>query len=361
MKPIYIAATLQDCGKTSVTLGLMQLLHDRGFDPGYCKPVGQHYVRYQDKNIDKDSVLMHQVFNMQDEPCLMSPIAIERDFTRKFINNPNAGPLEKEILHSRDELFKSHKIVLFEGTGHAGVGSCFGLSNARVAQLLNAKVVVVTAGGIGKPIDEIALSLSLFREHNVEVLGVILNKVLPEKYDMVKDVVSRGLKLFGTKLLGAIPYEHILSTYTVGQLAEEFKYNVLCGQDALSNPVEHTVVAAMEPQNVVRHIRDNTLVIMPGDRIDNILVSILVLSRQTTLGGGLILTGGFEPHPTIEPLLKSSNIPVLTSADDTFTVSARMKDLGFKIQTYDTAKIARLHQLVAEYADAYALIKILTE
>jgi len=106
---------------------------------------------------------------------------------------------------------------------------------------------------------------------------------------------------------------------------------------------------------------DNTLVIMPGDRIDNILVSILVLSRQTTLGGGLILTGGFEPHPTIEPLLKSSNIPVLTSADDTFTVSARMKDLGFKIQTYDTAKIARLHQLVAEYADADALIKILTE
>jgi len=38
-----------------------------------------------------------------------------------------------------------------------------------------------------------------------------------------------------------------------------------------------------------------------------------------------------------------------------------MKDLGFKIQTYDTAKIARLHQLVAEYADADALIKILTE
>lgn len=361
MKPIYISATLQDCGKTSVTLGLMQLLHDRGFDPGYCKPVGQHYVRYQDKNIDKDSVLMHQVFNLKDQPHDLSPIAIERDFTRNFINYPNAEPLEREILRSRDELFKAHKIVLFEGTGHAGVGSCFGLSNARVAQLLKARVVIVTAGGIGKPMDEVALSLSLFRQHNVDVMGVILNKVLPQKYDMVKEMVAKGMKLFGTQLLGAIPYEHVLSNFTVGQLAEEFDYSVLCGHDALSNSIDHTVVAAMEPQNVVRYIKENTLVIMPGDRIDNILISILVLSRQTPPSGGLLLTGGFEPHPTIEPLLKSSNIPVLTSSEDTFTVSARMKDLGFKIQVYDTDKIARLHQLVAEYVDCDALIKTLTE
>lgn len=361
MKPIYISATLQDCGKTSVTLGLMQLLHDRGFDPGYCKPVGQHYVRYQDKNIDKDSVLMHQVFNLKDEPHLLSPIAIERDFTRNFINHPNAEPLEKEILRCRDELFKSHKIVLFEGTGHAGVGSCFGLSNARVAELLKARVVIVTAGGIGKPMDEVSLSLSLFRQHNVDVMGVILNKVLPQKFDMVKEMVTKGMKLFGTRLLGAIPYEHILSNFTVGQLAEEFDYNVLCGHESLSNTIDHTVVAAMEPQNVVRHIKENTLVIMPGDRIDNMLISILILSRQVPPGGGLILTGGFEPHPTIEPLLKSSNIPVLTSSDDTFTVSARMKDLGFKIQVYDTDKIARLHQLVSEYVDCDALIKTLTE
>jgi len=62
MKPIYIGATLQDSGKTSISLGMMQILRDRGLKPGYCKPVGQHYVRYQDKNIDEDGVLMHQVF-----------------------------------------------------------------------------------------------------------------------------------------------------------------------------------------------------------------------------------------------------------------------------------------------------------
>ncbi|MEN8127968.1 MAG: dethiobiotin synthase, partial [Planctomycetota bacterium] len=140
MKPIYIGATLRDCGKTSVSLGLMQLLQAKGLNPGYCKPVGQHYVRYHEKNIDEDGVLIHQVFHMDDEPYYLSPIAIERGFTRKFINNPDVKPMEKEIIRCHQELLKKHPMVIIEGTGHAGVGSCFGLSNARVAELLGAKV-----------------------------------------------------------------------------------------------------------------------------------------------------------------------------------------------------------------------------
>lgn len=360
MKPLYIGATLRDCGKTSVSLGMMQVLHDQGLNPGYCKPVGQHYVRYQDKNIDEDGVLMHQVFNLQDEPYYLSPIAIERDFTRKFINNPNVKPLEEEILRCHDELKKVHPMVIIEGTGHAGVGSCFGLSNARVAELLGAKVVIVTSGGIGRPLDEIALSLALFKDFNVDVLGVIVNKVLMEKYDKIKDTIDKGLKLLGTRLLGAVPYDRSLTTFTVGQLAEEFDYQILCGHDALSNMIENTVIAAMEPQNVLRYIHNNTLIITPGDRVDNILVSLLILSRGTS-NGGIILTGGFEPHPLIEPLIKSSQIPVLMSSEDTFIVSARMKDLGFKIRSYDTTKVDRLHKLIAEYVDTDSILDSLKE
>ena len=360
MKPLYIGATLRDCGKTSVSLGLMQVLHDKGLNPGYCKPVGQHYVRYQDKNIDEDGVLFHQVFNLPDEPYFLSPIAIERGFTRKFINNPDVKPLEKEILRCHEELLKAHPMVIIEGTGHAGVGSCFGLSNARVAQLLGAKAVIVTSGGIGRPLDEIALSLALFKDFDVEVVGVILNKILPEKYDKIKDTVAKGLKLMGTRLVGAIPYDKSLTSFTVGQLAEEFNYQILCGHDALSNVIEETVIAAMEPQNVLRHIHTNTLVITPGDRIDNILVSLLVLSRDAT-NGGLILTGGFEPHPMVEPLLKSSNIPILMSNEDTFKVSARMKDLGFKIRSYDTTKVDCLHKLVTDNVETDFILDSLKE
>ena len=361
MKPLYIGATLQDCGKTSVTLGLMQVLHDQGLDPGYCKPVGQHYVRYQNKNIDEDGVLIHQVFNVSEEPYFLSPIAIERGFTEKFINNPDVKPLESQIMECHQKMTTQHPIVIYEGTGHAGVGSCFGLSNARVAELLGAKVIIVTSGGIGRPLDEVNMSLALFKQHNVEVIGVILNKVIADKYDKVKEIASKGLKLLGTEFLGAIPYERKLTAFTVGQLAEEFKYRIFCGQDNLSNVVDRTVVAAMEPQNMLKHIKDNSMIITPGDRIDNILVSLLVLSNQNIKGGGLILSGGFEPDTTIEPFLKTSNIPVLISEDDTYTVTSRMKGLGFKIRSYDVDKIAMLHQLIKEYVDTEKILDALKD
>jgi BioD-like phosphotransacetylase family protein len=359
MKPLYISATLQDSGKTSLTCGLIQVLRARGLDPGYIKPVGQRYIVFGGKNIDEDAVLVHEAFGYKDAPQDMSPIAIERGFTTKFIQDPDVGPLEQKILDSAAALTKAHGMLVVEGTGHAGVGSCFGLSNARVAQLLGAKALIITAGGIGKPIDEIAASLALFRQHDVEVLGVVLNKVIPDKLEKTTAIVDKGLRFLGTRLIGSLPYEPQLTSFTVGQVADEFHYEVLCGRDNLSNTIDHTVVAAMEPQNLVRYIKRNSLVIMPGDRTDNMLVSIVVLSNEAPSTGGLILTGDLVPDPTILALLRKSNIPVLLSRDDTFTVSSRMKDLGFKIQAGDRQKIAATRSLVEKCVNVDELLKSL--
>ncbi len=358
-KPLYISATVQDSGKTCVSIGLMQVLRERGLDPGYIKPVGQHYVKYHNENIDEDAVLVHKVFKFEDGSDILSPIAIEKGFTRKFIMHPDVSPLENKILNSAHLLGEHHKMIIVEGTGHAGVGSCFGLSNARVAQLLNSKAIIVTAGGIGKPIDEVALSLALFKQYNVDVIGVILNKVLPEKYDKVKNTVSKGLKLLGTELLGVIPFERVLNAFTIGQLAEEFNYKVIAGKDSLSNIIYNTVVAAMEPQNALSYIRENTLLITPGDRIDNILVGIILLANYYPGGGGIVLTGGFKPDEKIINLLETSNIPVLLSKEDTFKVSKHMSNLGFKIRYADQNKIQRLNSMIREYVDVdYILEKL---
>ncbi len=361
MKPLYVGATLQDCGKTSTMCGLMQALRERKLDPGYIKPVGQRYVEYQGHNIDEDAVLFYEIFALPEDPQLLSPIAIEKGFTRKFIFNPNPQPLEQKIINSAQIISKNHPMTLVEGTGHAGVGACFSLSNARVAQLLDAKVVIVTSGGIGKPIDEIALSLALFKQHNVEVIGVILNKVIPEKIQKVHETVEKGLENLGTKLLGTIPYDPELTLYTIGQVAEAFNYELICGHSHLNNPIRHVVVAAMEPQNVISYIQKNSIIITPGDRIDNILLTIS-LSKSTVFherlySCGLILTGGLTPDPTILDLLKKSNIPTLMTKEDTFTVSARMKDLAFKIQTFDRQKIKKTLPLVKNNVNIEYILK----
>jgi len=364
MKPLYISATGQDSGKTAVICGLIQHLRNQGHNPGYCKPVGQRYVMYEGHSVDEDAVLAIQAFDIKDRPQDMSPIAVAEGFTAKFIMNPDVSPLEAQILDSYNRLKTSHSMIIVEGTGHAGVGSCFGLSNARVAQMLNADVVIVASGGIGKPIDEISLSLALFKQFNVNVIGVILNKIYQPKYEKIKSIAPKGLEIIGTKLVGAIPYDSDLSFFSIGQVAEEFGYQVLCGSKSLSNKIEHTVVAAMEPQNVLKYIEKNTLIITPGDRIDNILLT-LALSESTDYhdklcSGGLILTGGLKPDTTILSLLLRSSIPVLFTNEDTFSVTAKMKDLHFKIRSDDYNKIARTYELLKGNVDTDTILKNLS-
>ena len=104
MRPLYISATVQDSGKTAFICGLYQILRERGRDAGYFKPIGQQYVKYKDQNVDKDAVLFLEAFKISDEPHHVSPIAIDHDFTSRFILNPDVSSLETDILKCAEEL-----------------------------------------------------------------------------------------------------------------------------------------------------------------------------------------------------------------------------------------------------------------
>src|SRR5437879_1549917 len=160
---VFIAATRQNDGKTTVSLGLIAALQQRYPRVGYIKPVGQRFVEVAEQKIDEDTVLMDSVFGLNCPLVDMSPIAVEPDFTRKYLQTSNNETLVKTIKKAFDRVAWEKDFVLCEGSGKAGVGWVFDLSNAQVAKILGAKVIIVTQGGIGKPIDEVALNKALFR------------------------------------------------------------------------------------------------------------------------------------------------------------------------------------------------------
>src|SRR5213593_4113440 len=212
---IFIAATRQNEGKTTTSLGLIAALQQHYPRVGYIKPVGQRFVEIAEQKIDEDTVLMDSVFRLNCPLVDMSPIAVEPDFTRKYLQTANNEALVKRIHKAFDRVAWEKDFVLCEGSGHAGVGSVFDLSNAQVAKMLGCKVIIVTRGGIGKPIDEVALNQALFEKEGVEVIGVLLNKVTPEKVALVADFARRGLKRKGLDLLGVIPHQPMLSSPSV--------------------------------------------------------------------------------------------------------------------------------------------------
>src|ERR1700685_4529328 len=212
---VFIAATRQNDGKTTVSLGLIAALQKRFPRVGYIKPVGQRFVEIEDEKIDEDTVLMDAVYRLDCPLVDMSPIAVEPDFTRKYLQAANNEALVKKIQKAFDRVSWEKDFVLCEGSGHAGVGAVFDLSNAQVAKILGAKVIIVSQGGIGKPIDEVYLNQAVFEREGVVVIGVILNKVTPDKIDYITDFARRGFRRKGLDLLGVLPHRRILSSPTI--------------------------------------------------------------------------------------------------------------------------------------------------
>src|SRR5712672_3785003 len=234
---VFIAATRMNDGKTTASLGLIAALQEHYPRVGYIKPVGQRFVEIEEQKIDEDTVLMDAVYQLDCPLVDMSTIAVEPDFTRKYLQSSNNEALVKKIQHAFDRVAWEKDFVLCEGSGHAGVGSVFDLSNAQVAKILDARVIIVTQGGIGRPIDEVSLNKALFEKEGVEIIGVIVNKVLPGKVDYVTEFVRRGLKRKGLDLLGVVPHKRILSSPTVDCVREELKAELLNQSQDINNLV----------------------------------------------------------------------------------------------------------------------------
>ena len=361
MKKIFIAATKQNDGKTTVSLGLICNLKNRFKNVAFIKPIGQRYLEEEGLKIDEDSVLVEHVLGIKKSQLKdMSPIAVEKGFTEAYIAKPDPENISRQIRQSYAHITKGCNLVVIEGTGHAGVGSVFDHSNAKVARLLGSKVIIISSGGIGRPIDEILLNKALFEKEGVKVAGVIVNKVLPEKFDKIKKLVKQGLVRKGVEVFGVMPYNPILSYPKVSQIIEETDYKLLCGAKSLNRVLSKIIVGAMTPQDALPYIVDHTLLITPGDREDIINMALNCVkddNKEELKISCIVLTGGIMPPKNIMDTLEDKSIPVLLTKNDTYDVASTIHDLTVKIRPEDKDKIDMAVKFIKDYVDLDKIVE----
>ncbi|MBP6920866.1 MAG: AAA family ATPase [Candidatus Omnitrophica bacterium] len=360
MKKIFIAATKQNDGKTTVSLGLISNFQQRFKKVGFIKPIGQRYLEEEGLQIDEDSVLIEEVCGIKAGLKDMSPIAVEKGFTERYINRPAKDSISKQIQGAFKRISSHQDLVVIEGTGHAGVGSVFDHSNATVARLLGSKVILISSGGIGRPIDEIVLNKALFDKEGVKLLGVIINKVLPDKFDKIDQLVRKGLERKGITVLGVIPFTPALSYPTIEQILEETSFDLLCGKERLETYVSRVVIGAMRPASAVKYIVNDSLLIAPGDSEDVIMAALECYRDDDPSRlklAGIILSGGMTPEKPLMDLLLRSGLSVLMARTDTYTVSSMIHDLTVKIRPKDKAKVKTVVKLIKDYVNLDKIVR----
>ena len=362
MRHVYLAATGQNRGKTTISLGVLDGFQKRGLAVGFIKPVGQRTVIEDGVPADEDAILMRSVFGLSEPLDRMSPVHIPRGFTRDYIEGRVVEDLPARIRAAHAGFAGDRDIVLIEGTGHAGVGAVIGLSNAVVARMLGAPAIIVSEGGVGRPIDEIVLNAALFERQGVHVGGAIVNKVNLDARPDLGRVLEKGLERFGIPLLGVLPYRPILSNPTLAMVLEGVHGETIHPGPDLDQVIDGVAIGAMEPAHMLERVGPQTLVIVPGDREDVILAIATTHDNGPSEGTalGLVLTGGYRPRRAVLDAIRRADLFATLVGADTYAVASEVHDLLVKTHPSDHGKITEIKDLVWEHLEIDRVLEVAT-
>jgi BioD-like phosphotransacetylase family protein len=226
------------------------------------------------------------------------------------------GLLEK-IQKSFHSIAKHSAITVIEGTGHTGVGSIIDLNNAQVAALLKCPILLIAPGGLGSSFDELALNYIVCEKYGAKVAGVILNRVLEEKREMVLDYIPKALKRWDIPLLGCIPFSPFLSSPTMNDFEILFQTELWTGGEYRLRHFQDIRLVAGSVEMYRTRIIPNQLIITPAGREDIILAlltqiwDLKISHPEEDLRGGIILTGKSPPKNSIVEQIKKAKLPML--------------------------------------------------
>ena len=362
-KSIYVAASGQHVGKTTSTLGLTAALSGLNLNGvGYCKPVGQEVTDFEDLTVDKDAFLFSRIMNFELSQKIHSPVILGKGATSAYLDDPNKFPYQKNILEAAKFLHNHNEMVVYEGTGHPGVGSVVNLSNAEVAKLLDAKVIMVVEGGVGNTIDKLNMSLALFREKKVPIIGVIVNKVLPKKMEKIEHYIGIKLKQMGIPLLGLLPYEKRMSYPIMYTVKEAIGGECISCETKLLNRVEKIIPGSLvyDVENIHKH--SNQLLVVSYKRANESIRTVEAVTakmgRETSPLAGIILTGqgrlnpGEGAHPMVNmDYIEKHQIPVISTNLDTLGAYTKINQIEVKINTDTPWKVKRAIELIKNHVD----------
>lgn len=360
-KNIFVAASSQHVGKTTSTLGLVSAYMKKGLKVGYCKPVGQKFLDIQHLRVDKDTILFADLINFEIIPELHSPVILGPGATEKYLDAPDSYDLHSILYKAEKSLGLYNDIVIYEGTGHPGVGSVANVSNAKVAKILDAGVVMIVEGGIGSTIDMLNMTTALFREENVPIIGVIINKVLPEKADKVKHYVGKWLDKKNLPLLGVMPYEKTLAYPLIRTVSEAVKGVVTYNADFVDNKVESIIAGSLIDLKELKSSQDLLLVVATRSINEAIKkIEIMALNHGITNCplSGIVATGEGQMDKHTIKYIEKNNLPLIRTELDTYGAVLRISKIEVKINRSTPWKINMAIDLIENNVDLDLILNL---
>jgi phosphate acetyltransferase len=338
-KGIYIATLEPHSGKSLISLGLMRTLLGKTVKVGYFRPIIDD-VEIGKKDNHIDTILSYFDLKLPYEDAFA--------FTRSEIiqkrNEGQSGEIIDTIIRKYKKLEDEFDFVLVEGSDFSGEGNVFEFDvNVLIAKNLGIPVIIV-ASGVNKTKEVLMGNLQMayhaFVNKDVRVMAMVCNKIefanLQIALDGLREFLPNEVYSF------AIPMVETLVNPTLKEIMVALNGKVLFGEEFLDNQTGSFGVGAMQLRNYLHHLKNQSLVITPGDRADIILGALQAhISSNYPRISGIILTGGLIPEDTILKLIDglSQIVPIISVEDGTFNVANAIGAIKSNIYANSIQKI----------------------
>lgn len=351
---IYIASLEPESGKSLVSLGAMEAAAAAADRIGYFRPVVAAEQR-EDPVIQ----LFRRRFRLAQD--YEDSYGVTTAATRSLGESVEPA-LVHAILAKFEGLAADCDVVIVEGTDYAGSSAAFEFAlNAEIAAHLGASCVVVARAHAHRP-DQLSGVVAATRAslgiRHVPIVGFVVNRVPPDEMGLF----TGSLGPTGDIPVWFLPETPELAHITVRDIADRLGARILAGDDeSMSRDIHHITVAAMTLPHLMEHLQERALLVTPGDRSDVILMAQAArLSSAVPALSGLLLTGGYEPEPSVTRFidgLGERTLPTLLTDLGTYeTVDAVAATRG-ALESGDERRLATALRLLEENIDVDLLIE----
>lgn len=356
-KNVFIASAEPYSGKSLVALGLVNLLLGKAQKVAYFKPIIHPNPKDQ-RDVHIDTVLSWFKLPVKYEDSY----AFTGQEALKLLEKQNQDEMIDTIIHKLKRLEENHDFTIIDGSDFVGEGTAFEFeTNINIAKNLGSPVIIVVSGE-GKDAAQLTNSVLTvwcnFELREVQTIGVIVNKVKPDQVEAVREFLSGQLSDEIT--LSIIPEDKSLLAPTMKEIYEQLGAKIVCGEDQLSNQVDHFVTGAMQVPQFLNHIKENVVIVTPSDRGDIVISAMQAnLSSNYPKVAGIVTTVGGSIDEPVQRLIEGLQtvVPVVSVKEGTFETISKLSSIHSRITPDNTKKI----QLAIDTFDKYVDIKSLEE
>ncbi|SNC65544.1 phosphate acetyltransferase [Hymenobacter gelipurpurascens] len=354
-KTIFIASAEPYSGKSIIALGLVNMLLGQTRKIGFFKPIIEaHPHEKRDAHIETIINYFKLPLAYEDTYAYTRPEAL------RLLESEAQGELIDTVIHKYKQLEEHYDFTVVEGSDYVGAGTAFEFdANVSIAKNLGVPVIVVVSGegkGTAQIISEMLTVIRGFEAREVTVLMAVANKI---KLEQAHDV---RLLLLGQLpkeiLLAVIPEDINLLHPTMREIQQALGGKLLFGEKELANQVDNYVIGAMQVPNFLNYLKDNVLIVTPGDRGDIIICALQANSSASyPRVAGIVLTAGSEPEAPILRLIEGlpAVVPILAVPTGTFETTTKVGAIKSRISLDNPQKIQLGIQTFERYVDVKAL------